>query len=447
LTFLTHGRSAIVALAALVSSAPAQAPHWPQWRGPLGTGEAPHADPPVHWSEDENVRWKVALPGEGNGSPSVWDDLVFVLSAEPFGPEVPAEPLPEPKPGAELKDFMRKVAPTRRQRFSVLALRRADGATAWRAVATEALPHEPIHADGSWAASTPVTDGEHVFAFFGSRGLFAFDLKGTRVWEKQLGEMERLGFGEGSSPALHGDTLVVQMDQQGPSALIAFDKATGRERWHVARDEPTNWATPVITEVDGQAQVVTNGTRRVRGYDLATGALLWECGGMTANAIPTPICADGTAWLTSGFQGSAVLALRLAGAAGDLTDTDAVRWKRTRNTPYVPSPLLYGGTLYLLKANSGILSALDAASGEPVFGPQRLTATPNVYASPVAAAGRVYVVGRDGATEVLRHGATYERLAVNELEDAPFDATPALVGRELFLRGATQLYCIATDAD
>jgi outer membrane protein assembly factor BamB len=447
LHFLAHGRNTIVALGLLAAAGLSQGSAWPAWRGPLGTGEAPGADPPVRWSEEANVRWKVALPGAGNGSPIVWGELVFVLTAEAFGPAVAADPPPRPKPGGELKDFMRKIAPTRRQRFSIVALRRADGAIAWSRNAALALPHEGVHEDGSFAASTPVTDGEHVFAFFGSRGLFAYDLAGEPVWSRQLGEMERLGFGEGSSPALYGGAVVVQMDQQGPSFLIALDKSTGEELWRSARDEPTNWATPVIAEIDGAPQVVTNGTNRVRGYDLESGALLWECAGMTANAIPTPIVAGETAYLTSGFKGSVVMALRLAGATGDLAETGAVRWKRGRNTPYVPSPLLYGGQLYLLKANSGILGALDAKTGDPVFGPQRLPATPNVYASPVAAAERVYVVGRDGATEVLRHGTKYEVLAVNELDDAPFAATPALVDRELYLRGATHLYCLADDDD
>ncbi len=389
------------------------------------------------------MRWKVRLPGEGSGSPVVSGELVFVLAAEAFGEELAAAPVK--KPSGPTKDYMRKLAATRRQRFRVLALRRRDGATAWSAIATEALPHEGIHEDGTWASSTPVTDGEHVFAFFGSRGLFAYDFAGEPVWKKQLGEMSRNGFGEGSSPALHGETLLVQWDHQGPSFLIAFDKRTGEERWRSARDEPTNWATPLVAEVDGRLQVITNGTNRIRGYDLETGELVWECGGMTANAIPSPVFADGAAYLTSGFAGSAAVALGLSGATGDLTASSAVRWKRTRNTPYVPSPLLYRGQLYLLKSNSGILSALDATTGASVFGPQRLGATPNVYASPVAAANRVYVVGRDGRTEVLAHGSKYELLAVNELADAPFDATPALVDRELYLRGATHLYCLAED--
>ena len=435
----------VASLGPVLPAPAAQAQSWPRWRGPLGTGEAPDANPPVRWSEDQNVRWKVSLPGEGNGSPIVWGELVLVLTAEAFGEEVAAAP--PVKTSGKTQPWMRKIAATRRQRFSVLALRRGDGATAWKAVATEALPHEGIHEEGTWAASTPVTDGEHVFAYFGSRGLFAYDLRGELLWEKQLGEMSRNGFGEGSSPALHGRTLVVQWDHEGPSFLIAFDKETGEEKWRSAREERTNWATPLVVEVDGRPQVITNGARRMRGYDLETGEVVWECDGMTPNAIPTPVYADGTAYFTSGYRGSAVIALRLSGAAGDLTDSKAVRWKRDRNTPYVPSPLLFRERLYLLKANSGILSSLDARTGESVLGPQRLEAVPNVYASPVAAADRVYIMGRDGQTEVLKHGSKYEVLAVNELADAPFDATPALVDGELYVRGARHLYCIAEEGD
>ena len=205
---------------------------WPNWRGPNATGESTTANPPLTWSEDEHVRWKVALPGRGHASPIVWGDRVFVLSSVPVGED----------------SSSKKVGP---QRFTVMALNRADGSVAWESVAREAVPHEGTHGDATWASASALTDGEHLFAHFGSNGLFAYTLDGEQVWERQLGKMRtRNGFGEGASPAVYGDTLVVQWDHEGDSFIVALDKATGKDRWRRERDEPTGWATPVIVEVE-----------------------------------------------------------------------------------------------------------------------------------------------------------------------------------------------------
>jgi len=282
-----------------------------------------------------------------------------------------------------------------------------------------------------------------VFAHFGSRGLFALDAEGRVVWEKDLGDMTvKLSFGEGSSPALSGDRLFVQWDHEGESFLVALDRKTGRELWRRQRDEKTSWATPLVVEHGGRAQVITSATNRVRSYDAASGEILWESAGMTQNAIPTPVHADGVVFLTSGFRGNALLAVKLAEAAGDLGGTRAVAWSLDRDTPYVPSPLLYGDELYLLKGNNGLVSCFDARTGERLYGPERLEGVPNVYASPVGAAGRVYVAGREGKTAVLERGPAFKVLAVNALDDG-FDASPVAVDRELYLRGQRYLYRIS----
>jgi outer membrane protein assembly factor BamB len=291
--------------------------------------------------------------------------------------------------------------------------------------------------------NSAATDGERVYAFFGSRGLYALDMAGGVLWEKDLGDMTiKLGFGEGSSPALHDGRLVINWDHEGDSFIVALDAKTGDELWRKSRDEPTSWATPLVVERDGKAQVVSSATNRVRSYDLATGELLWEASGMTANAIPTPVHSDGLVYVTSGFRGNALLAVRLADARGDITGTPAIAWSYDRDTPYVPSPLLYGAQLYILKSNDGILTAFDAKTGERHYG-ERLAGVPNVYASPLGAAGRIYVAGRDGAVAVVRSGPKFELLAVNELDD-DFDASPVAVDGELYLRGK-HLYRISED--
>jgi outer membrane protein assembly factor BamB len=314
----------------------------------------------------------------------------------------------------------------------------------WRKVLKEEWPHEGGHNTGSLASNSPVTDGQHLYVFFGSRGLYCLDLKGETKWEKHLGRMQTLhAHGEGSSPVLHGDTLIVCWDHEGDSFLHAFDKHTGRQLWKVARDEKTSWSTPLVVEPEGKPQIIVSATKRVRGYDLATGAQLWECAGLTDNVVSSPVYTRGVVIAGNSYYQQAMLAIRLDGAKGDITGTDRVAWKLNRMTPYVSSPLLYDDTLYFLRHNQNILSRLEPATGEPRGEPLRLEGIHDfIFASPVGAAGRIYVTGRDGATVVVRHDRENAMLAVNRLEDS-FSASAALVDRELYLRGERFLYSIA----
>lgn len=436
--------AALGALLLLAGSAPEGAASdrgWPQWRGPLATGEAPSADPPVEWSETQNVRWKIAIPGDGSATPIVWGEHVFLTTAVPAGTADSGDGLFT----RLTRRFVGTESPSQTLRYTVLAIDRRTGAIAWERVAREAAPHEGKHQTGSWAAPSAVTDGEVLCAFFGSAGLFCFDMDGTPLWDRDIGDMEiRMGFGEGASPAIHGDTVVVNWDHQGESFILALDKRTGTERWRTERDEMTSWATPLVVEDGGRRQVITNATYRVRSYDLETGELLWDGEGATTNAIPSPVAADGLVYLMSGYRGNRLDAVRYGEAAGDITGSGAVAWSLDRDTPYVPSPLLHGGVLYFTKGNNGILSAYDALSGRQHYGPERLPGIRSVYASPVAAGGRVYLPSRDGTTVVIAAGPAFEVLAVNLLDDG-FDASPAAVDGELYLRGRQYLYCIAAD--
>jgi outer membrane protein assembly factor BamB len=376
----------------------------------------------------------VEIPGRGFASPVVWGDRIFLLTAVPVGVA-----------GASAHAPRGTIQPRDVHRFMVLALDRRTGKVVWERTAREARPHEGSHQDnGTWASSSAITDGRHVFAWFESQGMFAYDMDGTLLWQKDLGDKQmRQQFGEGSTPALHGNRLVVVWDHQGQSFVVALDALTGNEIWRVARDEIDSWATPLVVEHDGRAQVVTNGMNRLRSYDLETGKIVWESPGTTMNAIPSPVAADGLVIVASGFRGNNLKAIRLADASGDLGASNAIAWTLDRDTPYVPSPLLYDGILYFLKSNSGILSALDAKTGKPHYQLQRLEGVPELFSSPVGASGRVYLTGREGTTLVIRHGATFEVLAKNTLEDG-FDASPALVDNEIILRGYRYLYDIAS---
>ena len=417
------------------------ASYWPQWRGPHATGVATQGDPPVQWDDRKNVKWKIPIPGKGHASPIVWGDRIFILTAIETDKVGQSEEKEGPAPRT------RRGPPTVKtknlHKFAVLAISRQDGKILWQRTSCEELPHEGTHATGSWASNSPVTDGQYVYAHFGSRGLYCFDMEGNPQWDKDLGRMTvKLGFGEGSSPVLCGDAIVINWDHEGDSFIVALDKKTGREKWKVDRDEASSWATPLVVEADGKLQIITSATNRVRGYDPAGGDLLWECGGMTRNAIPSPVGAGDVVYVTSGFRGSALQAIRLSGARGDVSGSRAIVWTHNKDTPYVPSPLLYGGMLYLLKGNNGVLSCFNAETGDPHFSRQKLDGIQGVFASPVGAADRVYVVGRKGTTLVLKRGPKYEVLSSNRLDD-DFTASPAIVGGEIYLRGHKALYCIA----
>jgi outer membrane protein assembly factor BamB len=404
----------------------------------LANGTAPHGDPPATWSETSNVKWKVPIPGEGSGTPIVWGDQVFLATAIRTDrtvdvlPEIQQEP-----PGGYLTERPRNI-----YRFEVLSLDRRTGRIRWQRTATETLPHEGRHATNSYASASPTTDGQRLYVSFGSHGIYCYDLQGNLQWKRELGQMiTRLGWGEGASPTLYGDSLVVNWDHEGQSFLIVLDATTGNTRWKVDRDEVSNWSTPLVVPRDGGAQVIVNATRRTTAYDLASGTILWECGGQTTNVIPSPVRFDDTAIVMSGFQGTAAYAIPL-GSTGDISGTDRIAWHHPSGTPYVPSPLLVGDRLYFTSGNSAILTCLNARTGQVLAEARRLPGLKSLYASPVAAQGRIYLVGREGVALVIKDQPELEILAMNRLDDG-FDASPAIVGHQLFLRGSKHLYCIA----
>jgi outer membrane protein assembly factor BamB len=432
---------AILTVGTSVSAAdfPAASQHqWHQWRGPLATGVAPHGDPPVEWSETKNVHWKVPIPGEGSATPIVWGDQVFVVTAVRTDRTLDTLSKPDQEPPGGYKT----ERPKNFYRFEVLAVDRRTGRTLWRRTATEAVPHEGRHDTNTYASGSPSTDGQRLYVFFGSQGTYCYDLQGNLLWKRDLGRMvTRFGWGEGASSTLYGDSLVVNWDHEGRSFLTVLDAQTGQTRWKVDRDEVSSWATPLVTPYQGGVQIVVNASNRVRGYDLATGKLLWQCGGQSLNVIPTPVRFGDTVIAMSGFGSTAAYAIPLD-STGDITGSDHVAWHYKINTPYVPSPLLVGDRLYFTKWFSPILTCLDARTGKVLMEAQRLPGLKNLYASPVAAAGRIYFVGREGGGLVIREQPQFEILATNRLDDH-FDASPAIVGRQMFLRGKSHLYCIS----
>jgi len=422
--------------------------NWPMWRGPDATGAAPEGcNPPLTWSETKNIKWKYELPGSGDSSPIIWGDKIFFLTAIPAAVEeediVSPEPLQRAQRGGQRRQRTGRVAIVN-HKFDLVCVDRTTGKLLWQKTAVEATPHEGHHADSGFASYSPVTDGQKIWASFGSRGTHCFDMNGKKLWSKDLGQMRiRNTFGEGSSCNLAGDAVIVTMDHEGDSFIYALNKDDGEILWKKARDEGGTWATPIPVEVNGKLQVVANAQNFIRSYDVATGDLMWQCSGQVSNVIPTPVLGNGMIYCTSGYRGASLQAIKL-GNRGDLSGTDAVAWHVREACPYVASPLIYENKIYVTSGTNAIISCYDAVTGKPFFVKQKLDDMRSIYSSPVGAAGRVYVTGRNGTCKVISSSGKYKVLATNVLND-PMDASPMIIGDEIYLKGDSYLYCIAEE--
>ncbi len=411
--------------------------NWHQWRGPEANGVSRTATPPIHWSEKKNIRWKVSVDGSGTSTPIIWTNKVFLLTAINTGKVDPSLPKPEDQP----KRVFGITHPNTSYRFDVLCLDHDSGNELWRQTATERIPHEGHHGDASFASASPMTDGRRLYCWFGSAGLFCYDLNGKKLWERKLGKAHvGASLGEGCSPVVHDGKVVIVRDHSRQSTIEVLDAETGETQWKKDRDEGNAWATPRVLEHGGRTQVITNGSNLVRSYDLETGNIIWQCSGLTGNAIPAPVVENNVVYCMSGYQGYSRLAIPLS-AKGDISGSNTIIWSRRRGTPYVPSPVLYDGMLFFNQSNQAIWSCVDSKTGETILERTRLQDVSRIYASPVAAAGRIYITGRGGTTLVLRRSKKLEAVATNKLDDL-IDASPALAGKQLFLRGSKFLYCI-----
>jgi len=426
----------------LVGSVQAEVPedNWPTWRGPTPNGVAIKGNPPTTWSETENIKWKVPVPGNGHSTPIIWGNKLFLQTAI------------QTKQGPELVEELKTSSGTRKMSvhkkvpydFRIICIDRSNGKTLWEKTVKTTIPHEGHHPTSSFASFSPVTDGRLLWVSFGSQGLYCFDLDGNEQWRNDLIEMEtRMHFGESSSPTIAGDAVVVLLDHQGDSKIMAFNKITGKPMWEKERDEETTWSSPVGYVEDGKNLVLTNATNFVRSYDAQTGHIVWQSSGQTVNTIPSPVFGFGNVYCSSGFRGAAFQAIKLGGK-GDLTGSSSIAWEYNQDTPYVPSPLLYEDKIYFLSNTNAVLTCVDAKTGEALYAKERLRGLKKIYASPVGAAGKVYLADRAGTVFVLKHGDELEILAQNSLDpNEAFDSSPVVVGDELYLRGTQHLYCIA----
>lgn len=439
-------RSLLVAISAAVFSigwtlhAQRQAgqAHWPQWRGPAGNGVAA-GTPPLTWDDTTNVKWKIAILGRGHSTPVIWGDRIFLTTAVPTGKSAGAGPADSGGRGPGGGS-----GAGQEHDFIVMAFDRLTGKELWRRTAVTAIPHEGYHRTyGSFASNAPATDGKRVYASFGSRGVHAYDLEGKPLWKKDFGirMKKRLQFGEGAATVLHGDRVFLVYDHQEEGLLAALNAADGSEIWKVARNEGSSWSSPAIVEHQGTRQVVVTATPKAMAYDYDTGKLVWEVTGIGLNPIPLPVQGGALVYVMSGYRDPKLMAVRL-GRTGDLTGTDAIAWETTRGLSYTPSPVLHDGKLYLLTDN-GQVSCLDAATGKPFYQQERLPKPYNFKASPLAAAGRLYLASEEGDVIVLKLGETLEVLGTNTLTDQSFIASPIVAENDLYLRSRTHLFRIS----
>ncbi len=411
---------------------------WPQWRGPSGQGISEEKNLPTTWSATKNIKWKTPIAGRGHSSPIVWGNKIFLTTAIE-GPLVPGAKAVKHMDGDKEYIHPDSVGADHKHSFKVICISRETGKILWEQTAFEGTPYDDRHRKSSFASSTPATDGKYVYAFFGSEGLYAYDMNGKLAWKADLGKLATVGMGTGTSPILYDNLVIVQCDEEnGAGSFIAgINKKTGKEVWRTPRKVQVSWATPLLVRTTRRAELITSGNEAVIAYEPATGKELWRHKGVDSNAIPSPVANTEMVFISAGFPARIAMAIKLGGA-GDLVDS--VAWKYAKGTAYVPSPILYGDYLYLT-TDRGILTCLDARTGEVKYEGGRIPIPATFTASPIAFDGKILMTSEDGDTFVIKAGPKHEILGTNTVGE-PVYASPAVADGNIFIRGEKSLYCI-----
>ena len=426
----------ILALCTSLTAA-AAVENWPQWRGPGGQGVSADADVPTEWAPDKNVLWKAELPGTGMSSPIVWGDRIY-LTAVLEGDVVPGQRAVKHRQGQEV-DWIHpdSVAADKKHTFKVVALDAKSGKILWDRTAYDGTVFDARHRRSSFAGPTPVTDGSMVYAYFGPEGLYAYDAAGTLAW-KVVTPFATLGLGTGTSPVLFENLVIIQRDEDNgdQSALVAYDKKTGKEVWNTKRTVEISWSTPVLVQGGGRTELVTNGNELIIAYDPATGKELWRTTGVQSNAIHTPLVGHGLVILTAGYPAKKVIALR----PGPVPDGQRIAWEYSRGTGYVISNIVYGDYLYLFTDN-GIVTCLDPKTGAVKYEGGRIPVPARFMGSPVAFAGLVAMTSEAGDTFMLKAGPTHEIVGKNSVDEAVY-SSPAIANGRIYIRTDKHLFAI-----
>ncbi|MBI4471761.1 MAG: PQQ-binding-like beta-propeller repeat protein [Acidobacteria bacterium] len=415
---------------------------WAQWRGPDGLGISDETGFPTVWSPTSNIKWKTAIPGRGHSSPIVWGDRIF-LTTSFKGELVPGRKAPvhldfSYRPGYVHPD---SVDIEYKHTVKVLAIDARTGRIVWERTAYDGLMFDDRHRKNTYASPTMVTDGRLVYAFFESLGLYAYDFDGNLKWQASLGPIIKAGLGPGTSPIPYENLIIVQCDQEmgAGSAIVALDKTTGKQVWRTERSTRRSWATPLLVKSGDRVDLVASGAEVVIAYDPLTGKERWRANGTQSHPIPSAVAGHGLVILSAGSSAKRAFAVRL-GQAGNLTDTPAIVWRHNKGAAYVPSPILYGDYFYLM-SDAGIITCLDAKTGQLVYEGGRVPVPATFTASIVAFDGKLLLTSEDGDTFVVKAGPRHEILATNPIGE-PVYASLALSRGAIYIRGERHLFAI-----
>lgn len=416
--------------------------NWPGWRGPGGNGISPEADLPVEWSDTKNVLWKTPIPGRGHSSPIVWGNRVFLTTAIEGAA---TEDYKRTKHFINGEEFVHPdgVAADRINTLKVYALDRDTGKVVWERTPYEGTIFDSRHRRNTRASETPVTDGRRVYAYFGSAGLYAYDFEGKLQWKFSPGDIGTYGVGTGTSPILYGDLVILQVDNEDgtDSVIVALDTSNGKVRWKKQREVQVSWATPLLVPVAGGTQLITSGNEFIVSYDPANGEELWRVPGLESNAIPSPVAGHGLVVVSAGFPAKRVKALRIISRE----DQEREVWSYNKGTGYIPSPILHGDYVYLI-SDGGILTCLDARTGDVVYEGGRVPIPARFASSIVAFGGKLLLSSQDGDSFVIQAGPEHKVISTNSINE-PIWATPAIADGKIFIRGEHTLFAIAKTAE
>ena len=434
----------LVICSLLLSAFAVQAQNWPQFRGPSASGvvEGHTAAVKFDGAKSENTAWKTEIPGLGHSSPVVWGNKVFVTTAVNSGKD-------ETRYG-----LFGDVAPVKddpKHTWKVYALDKQTGRILWEQVAYEGVPKVKRHPKSTHSDSTPVTDGRYLVVLFGSHGLYAYNLNGKLLWKQDIGMLDSGWFYDadyqwehGSSPIIYRDLVIVQADIQKDSFIAAYNIKNGKLVWKTPREEISSWGTPTVYEGKGRAELITNGSKAIRGYDPLTGTELWRLTPNSEVTTPTPIAAHDLIFVTSGYAPIQPIYAIKPGSNGDITlkdgatSSNAIAWSKTRGGPYMPTPIVYGDLLYTI-SNQGVVTAYKVDTGDRVY-QERVGGTGGAFtASPVASDGKLYFASEDGDIFVVKAGPTYELLSKNPVGEVMM-ATPAISDGLLIVRARNHVF-------
>lgn len=433
----------------LFTASTAFAQNWPSFRGTNASGVG-DGKTPVTWNapKGEKVLWKTEIPGLAHSSPIIWGNRVIITTAVSSDPKAvfrhglygDVDPSPD----------------VSKHSWRVYCLDKATGKIIWERVAHEGVPKTKRHPKSSQASSTPATDGKHIVAFFGSEGLYTYDLDGKLLWKQDLGALNAGWFydpdyewGTASSPIIYKNLVIVQCDIQKNSFIAAYDINDGHRVWLTPREEIPSWGTPTICEGKPRAELITHATKFNRGYDPMTGKELWKLSGNSEVTTPTPLVAHGMVYITNGYRVIQPIYAIRPGGSGDISlkdgqeSSDFIAWSKKRGGPYMATPVIYGDYLYIC-ALQGVLSVYNAKTGERLY-QQRLGEGGAYSASPVAADGKVYFPSEDGDILVVKAGPTYELLATNPMGEVCM-ASPAISDGVIFVRAEHHVFAIGERA-